>query len=171
MFRQILLYSLYNVVYNLFFHPLAGFPGPKLAAITRLHYIKNLLTGRLPFKNLELHKQYGGIVRIAPNELSLNTAEGWKDVYGQRLGKPEMPKNAFFYGTTSSGSEGLLASSRERHGPLRRLVSHGFSEKALRLQEVLIQQYCDLLMKRLREDCRGGTKMVDMVKWYNVSLS
>lgn len=161
--------------------------------MTRLPYIRNLLNGQLPFTNLELHKRYGGVVRIAPDELSFNTAEGfvnqwakpfrcliqvltllsicfrWKDIYGNRVGKPEMAKNVLFYATTSSGSVGLFGSTRDRHGPLRRLVSHGFSEKALRLQELLIQQYCDLLMKRLRENCKDGTEMIDMVSWYNVS--
>jgi hypothetical protein len=63
----------------------------------------------------------------------------------------------------------FIGSTRDRHGPLRRLVSHGFSERALREQEPLIQSYCDLLMKRLYEHSKGGTEMVDMVQWYNVS--
>ena len=49
-------------------------------------------------------------------------------------------------------------------------MSHGFSEKALREQEPLIQEYCDLLMKRFYESCDNGTKMVDMVEWYNVRI-
>ena len=47
-------------------------------------------------------------------------------------------------------------------------MSHGFSEKALREQEPLIQSYCDLLMKQLYRHCDHGSKMVDIVKWYNV---
>ena len=87
-----------HAIYNLYFHPLSKFPGPKVAAITRLYYIKHALTGRLPFNNTKLHARYGGIVRIAPDELSLNTAEGWRDIYGNRIGKPEMPKDQMFYG-------------------------------------------------------------------------
>lgn len=164
-----MVYALYHVIYNLYFHPLSGFPGPKIAAATRLYYIKYLLTGRLPFNNTKLHKEYGGVVRIAPNELSLNIAEGWKDVYGTRPQKPEMTKNAHFYAAMASGSDSIIGSTRDRHGPLRRLVSHGFSEKALREQEPLIQTYCDLLMKRLYEHSKDGTEKVDMVQWYNVS--
>ena len=75
---KIVLYSIWHVVYNLFLHPLASFPGPKLAAVTQLHYIYYLLSGKLPFNNLKLHEKYGPIIRIAPNELSFNNAEGWK---------------------------------------------------------------------------------------------
>ena len=92
----------------MFFHPLASFPGPKIAAVTRLYYIKHLLTGRLPFNNAKLHEKYGGVVRIAPDELSFITAEAWRDIYGNRVGKPEMAKDVLFYATTSSGSVGLF---------------------------------------------------------------
>ena len=80
-----------------------------------------------------------------------------------------MKKNAHFYAAMSSGSASIIGSLRDRHGPLRRLVSHGFSERALREQEPLIQSYCDLLMKNLYEHSQGGNEMVDMVQWYNVS--
>ena len=165
-----MLYALFTVIYNLYFHPLARFPGPKIAAATRLYYLKHLLTGRLPFNNAKLHNKYGGVVRIAPNELSLNTAEGWKDVYGTRAGKAEMTKNAHFYAAMSSGSASIIGAKRDRHGSLRRLVSHGFSERALREQEPLIQSYCDLMLKRVYENCKGGSEMVDMVQWYNVGF-
>lgn len=96
---QAVLYTFCHAVYNLYFHPLSRFPGPKIAAITRLYYVKYCVSGRLPFNNTKLHAKYGGIVRIAPDELSLNTAEGWRDVYGNRHGKPEMPKDKLFYGS------------------------------------------------------------------------
>ena len=49
------------VVYRLFFHPLARFPGPKLAAITRLYegYYDFYKNGQYTFKIAELHKRYG----------------------------------------------------------------------------------------------------------------
>ena len=108
------LFTIFNAVYNLYFHPLAKFPGPKIAAITRVYYIKHLLTGRLPFTNTKLHAKYGSIVRIAPNELSFNSAEGWRDIYGNRIGKPEMSKDQLFYGTmelvrsTTSNTDDVL---------------------------------------------------------------
>jgi hypothetical protein len=51
------------VVYRLYFHPLAKFPGPKYAAISRWHefYYEVVLKGKFTFKVQELHKQYGGL--------------------------------------------------------------------------------------------------------------
>ena len=48
-------------VHRLFFHPLASFPGPKLAAITILYeaYYDVWKGGKYIFKINELHQRYG----------------------------------------------------------------------------------------------------------------
>lgn len=48
-------------VYRLFFDPLAKFPGPKLAAITRYYeaYYDVIQNGQYTYKIEQLHKQYG----------------------------------------------------------------------------------------------------------------
>lgn len=51
------------------------------------------------------------------------------------------------------------------HSRYRRLLSHAFSDKALREQEPLIKQYVDLLISRLHENAKNGAQ--DMVSWYN----
>ncbi|KAK8054878.1 cytochrome p450 domain-containing protein [Apiospora rasikravindrae] len=59
------------VFYRLFLDPLARFPGPKLAAISRWYeaYYDLVLGGKYTFKIADLHKQYGPIIRISPYEL------------------------------------------------------------------------------------------------------
>ena len=54
-------YLLGLVIYRLYFHPLAKFPGPKYAAISRWHefYYEVVKKGQFTFKVQELHKQYG----------------------------------------------------------------------------------------------------------------
>lgn len=49
------------IFYRLFLHPLAKFPGPKLAAITRYYeaYYDVVQNGQYTFKIAQLHKQYG----------------------------------------------------------------------------------------------------------------
>lgn len=49
------------VFYRLFLHPLARFPGPKLAAITRYYegYHDVVRNGQYTFRIAEMHKQYG----------------------------------------------------------------------------------------------------------------
>jgi hypothetical protein len=57
-----LFYAVCLVVYRLVFHPLAKFPGPKLAAATLWYefYYDVVKRGQFTFKIKELHDKYGG---------------------------------------------------------------------------------------------------------------
>lgn len=57
----VVLYYVTVALYRLFLHPLARFPGPKLAAVTQLYegYYDLYQSGQYTFKIAELHKQYG----------------------------------------------------------------------------------------------------------------
>ena len=68
----------FKTIYRLYFHPLAKFPGPKLAAVTTLYnaYYDILQSGLV--KHLpEMHKKYGPIIRVQPNELHIADLEGF----------------------------------------------------------------------------------------------
>ena len=63
-----LFYALIRVIYNLFFHPLSHFPGPRGAACTRwwLAYMELGKGVSLSTLRAELHQKYG-----TPSTLSL----------------------------------------------------------------------------------------------------
>lgn len=63
----VLVYSISLVFYRLFLHPLAKFPGPKLAAVTRYYegYYDVVKNGQYTFKIAELHREYGLSFEIA----------------------------------------------------------------------------------------------------------
>ena len=51
-----------RMVYRLTFHPLAKFPGPKLAGATNLYAASyDLVSGTYVFKLTELHARYGSL--------------------------------------------------------------------------------------------------------------
>jgi hypothetical protein len=54
-------YIVGNIIYQCYLSPLAKFPGPKLAAVTRLYevYYDVFKWGRYTFEIKEMHKQYG----------------------------------------------------------------------------------------------------------------
>ncbi|EKG16038.1 Cytochrome P450 [Macrophomina phaseolina MS6] len=58
----------------------------------------------------------------------------------------------------------MISASREDHSRQRRAFGYAFSERALREQEPLVQQYVDQLLSRLQE--KAG-QVVDLVRYYN----
>jgi hypothetical protein len=165
---QSTVYVVQRIIYNLYFHPLAKYPGPLLARCSQLWTVRNMLAGRQAFEVYKLHRKYGPVVRIAPSELVFESAEAWKDIYGIRPGRAEIPKDPIFYLNSAAGAESIIAAPAKQHSVLRRLLSHGFSERALREQVDIIQDYVDLLIARMRAESEKEPRS-DMVKWYNVS--
>lgn len=113
----------------------------------------------------ELHQKYGPVVRYAPNELSFIDPGIWKDVYGHRA--TDFTKQYAFYGSDPFGHPpGLIRSDNIAHARQRKLVSHAFSDKALRDQEQILKGYARLLISKLKETVARDGK-ADLVNWYN----
>ncbi|KAK4941421.1 hypothetical protein LTR10_018690 [Elasticomyces elasticus] len=161
-------YAICLVVYRLYFHPLAKFPGPKLNAISPLPGIYSLLRGRLPLDNKILHDKYGPVVRVSPNELAFNSAQAWEDIYGHRQGRPNMHKDPIHVGSVDPlpGASTLTMADDANHARQRRALAHSFSQKALLEQEPIIQGYVDKLIQSLRRMSNQQTEF-NMVNWLN----
>ena len=75
-----------------------------------------------------------------------------------------MGKDPVFRLHTPTGSQNILVADRETHVRQRRLLSHAFSEKALREQESILMMYVNKLMDQLSEICL--TSPLNLVAWY-----
>ena len=84
-------------IYNLYFHPLSGLPGPRLWAASRLPFIYHLLRGTLVKRERMLHEKYGGAIRVAPDEVSFATEEAWNDIYARRVGHKRPPRDSTLF--------------------------------------------------------------------------
>ncbi|KAG8158063.1 hypothetical protein KVR01_011824 [Diaporthe batatas] len=160
-------YVVITFTYNVLFHPLRSYPGPLLWRATRIPYHIKVLSGTLSIDMLDLHKKYGPVVRIAPNELAFANASAWKEILGHNPKGEECGKWVPFYRPVPEAPDNIISAERQKHGIIRRQLAHGFSDKSMREQEPIIRSYVDLLMKRLRENCAGGQKPVDMTAWFN----
>ncbi|KAK7398545.1 hypothetical protein QQX98_012093, partial [Neonectria punicea] len=158
-------YLLWSAIYNLFIHPLKRFPGPKSWAISRIPYTRSYLSGRGHKNFHKLHQKYGPVVRVAPDELSFTSAEAWKEIMGHR--KDSSDQNAKDIVFSKGFETTILGANREDHRRFRRILSSGFSAKAMQDQQPLMMKYVDLLLQRLHENCDDGKKALDLVSWYN----
>ncbi|ROT39091.1 cytochrome P450 76C2 [Sodiomyces alkalinus F11] len=69
------------VLYRLFLHPLASVPGPRWAAISSFWYAMQVRDGRMLVLGKTLHKKYGPVVRVAPNEVWFDSPEAFRVIY------------------------------------------------------------------------------------------
>lgn len=158
-------YILWIAVYNVFFHPLRAYPGPKLWAMTRLPYTRMFLSGDAHRRVLDLHRAYGPVVRVAPDTLSYSHPDAIKEIRGhRRAGRAEHGKDPVHMGHFR---DNILGAGRADHARFRRALAHGFSAQAMADQQPLIQGYVDAMVRRLREECDGGDRELDMVQWFN----
>ncbi|KAI1090682.1 putative toxin biosynthesis cytochrome P450 monooxygenase [Rostrohypoxylon terebratum] len=155
-------------IYNGFFHPLASVPGPFLYGASGLLLRWHQVSGREPFILAELHRKYGDIVRIAPNDISYINSESWNAIYGRHatLGahlERKLPKgpDLDFYGAL-----GLFSADGEDHARQRRQLAPAFSERALREQEPLIARYIDCAISRFSDNA-GAKRPIDLSSWFN----
>lgn len=166
------MYFLSRVIYNLFFHPLAKFPGPRSCAATCIPYIRAVITGALAQRVDAWHKKHGPVVRISPNELSFTDEAAWKSIYGIRHcsgSARQNRKDLRIYPPPVAKAPHILIADDETHARVRKLLAQPFSDASIRGQEGIIQKYVDLLMKRLREHSQDGNA-VDMGVWYNFTI-
>ncbi|KAI3340200.1 cytochrome P450 [Ustulina deusta] len=139
-------------IYSLYLHPLSAYPGPKLAAITRMPYWIACLKGDQVRWLAKLHSQYGSVVRFGPDDLSYTDGRAWRDICLVPKGKKENAKEVGFHAPSANGVPNIVCQNDiAHHARLRRALLPAFSERALNAQEPLLQKYADLVIARSRE--------------------
>jgi cytochrome P450 len=85
----------------------------------------------------DLHKKYGGVVRIGPDEVSFTDVGAINEILG--LTSPFM--KAPIYDSMSVKPPGIFSlRDKEQHRERRRLLSHAFSQSNLYKAEPLITE-------------------------------
>jgi cytochrome P450 len=147
---------------------LRHFPGPIFCTISKFPAFYLAWTGKkVPFLEL-VHRQYGDIVRIDPDELSIIGADVWKDTHGRfsRSGntKGPLPKHWNKSVHSPNGVYNLFDVPEAEHARMRKLFNPAFSERALRKQQPIFQGYADQLISKLRSHL---DEEIDLVRMFN----
>ncbi|KAK4937367.1 hypothetical protein LTR10_021976 [Elasticomyces elasticus] len=124
---SLVVYAVGYVVYQVWLHPLANFPGPFLGKFTEWNTILPSVRGESTRTRHAWSLEYGDVVRIGPNELLFGGIESVKDIYGQ-TSNPCLKDPDFYRGFTVTGANNVLnAMERVEHARIRRLLSHAFA--------------------------------------------
>jgi hypothetical protein len=177
-------YFVVRAVYRVTFHPLVRFPGPKLRAISHLPHAFSGKQGRQPYDVRELHKKYGPVVRICPNQLSFITPSSWEDIHGHAATK-KLLKYGYF--KVRPDAQPMLTTSGDEHTVRNRIVisfshkkgnllklnllqrqrsafAHGFSQRAISDQESTLAAHVDNLVNMLEQKIKQDNTF-DVGEW------
>lgn len=92
----VVLHVVWNIIFNIYLHPLSSCPGPLICKISRIPYWISTFRGRQIYFMKGLHDKYGPVLRFSPNELSFTNAQAWKDICAFQKGRPENLKAPSF---------------------------------------------------------------------------
>lgn len=154
------------IIYRLTLHPLAKYPGPPLAKITDIYLAYYAYKGSRHLAFQRAHEKYGLYVRMGPNFLSINTATGLKTIYGFRA---NVKKADFYTAFPASKATVNVHSSIDKmqHARKRRVMSHAFSDQAIKSLEKYIlanvRQGCRILAEKTGQN--GEKKSGDGKEW------
>lgn len=137
------------IIYRLYFHPLAKYPGPLLARITDWHPFYHSAIGDRHLEFYRTHQKYGKFVRFGPNRMSINSNTALKDIYGF---KANIGKSPIYQVSSDYMHETNTVTARDKkvHGRKKRVLSQALSDSAMRAMEDhilhVVRKFCECLI-------------------------
>ncbi|CAG9986859.1 unnamed protein product [Clonostachys byssicola] len=193
--RQLLLLVIVGVIaqaiYDLKFHPLAKFPGPKIAAVSNVWWAFHSISGRYPWvieDNLKRYgkyfalsifyiKQYdpnyisGDVIRIAPNELVFITPQAAKDIYLAQQNHLESFVQVG-YDALDTGDNGITGEPNPaRHREIAKRLAPAFSNRNLIAKEPTIQKHMDQFIQKMEQLQGSNIEFRQWSDWLALDLS
>ncbi|VUC27395.1 unnamed protein product [Clonostachys rosea] len=137
-----------TITRRLFFSPLAKFPGPNIAAISGFWNANEGRLGRASKTRKALHDKYqSDIIRIGPNELSVNSVDAIDRLYGK-----DYKRGTFAPVFNISGGENLVTlRDNKLHSVWRRMWMKAFSKDKFSDYAQRVQRHADKAIRLLHE--------------------
>ena len=149
-------HAFFTILYRAYLHPLAHFPGPRFSAISYLHeiYWDVYKRGRFFHKIRDMHKQYGPIVRINPDELHILDPSAYDSLYVEKWAKHPPPALAVGAGAMAGTVSSAL------HKKRRAAFNPFFSKASINGRIGAVQNKVEKLCDRLTAANEKGEVVV-----------
>ncbi|KAH6658877.1 cytochrome P450 family protein [Truncatella angustata] len=141
-------------------NPLSSVPGPFWAKWSNLWLVYHCRKGHIHRKMIEVHKKYGTLVRVGPNEVSTADIESLKTIYGAGN---DFRKSDWYSVWQGSRKWDLFSERNEDiHRSQRRLVSHIYSLSSMKKLEPYVDNAITFFLTKL--STMEGQR-IDVNKW------
>ena len=162
---SLLCYLIGLIVYRLYFHPLAKFPGPKLAALTFWYeyYYDVHQKGRFTWQIKALHEQYGPVIRINPYELHIDDPDFYEEIYTNNARRRD--KHLWWAHVDGEGKDMFQTMNHDLHRSRKGPVSPFFSKRSVMALEPLIWEKTTKLVHRFMK-AMEGSEVLDLSAAY-----
>ncbi|KAI0194578.1 putative cytochrome P450 [Astrocystis sublimbata] len=152
-------------IYRFWLHPLSKFPGPKIAAFTTLYEAYFDLIhkggGQFAFKIKQLHQKYGPIVRIGPNEVHIDDASFYNEVYSNHTAARPIDKLEKYRHRFGMPEALISTVDGETHRIRRTAISGFFSKQHITSLNKTAQDVVMRISNRLSSEYRGTGKVIN----------
>jgi hypothetical protein len=136
-----------RALYRKYASPLRKYPGPWLASMTRLWKVISTASTHTHLEHIELHRKYGPVVRIAPNEVSVSSPEAARTLLsaGKRFYKTK------FYGVfPPPENPDIFTEYREDvHAMKKKVANVPYSMAAMQQLSPFIDDTIEVLVQKL----------------------
>ena len=155
-----------RLVSNKFRSGLRQIPGPHLAAFTRLWRFVDVCRGQAHLTEVELHRKYGKMVRIAPNKVSISDPAVIPVIYNL---KESFTKSGFYPLQQAAYEKKFQPNIFSTRDPqinrdFKRAVGHEHTQNFILKMEDRIDDCAHLLFSRLAAEINAG-KPINLGEW------
>ncbi|KAJ5389697.1 Cytochrome P450 E-class group I [Penicillium cataractarum] len=152
------------IVYARVFHPLARFPGPFWASVSRAWIVRSVIRGNPHETQRLLHAKYGRIVRIAPNELAISDPEAIKTIYGVNSGFTKTDFYLAFRAPYTRYPDHFTSTDEKVHAQRRRIVNGVYNMQSILQSEPYVNKCTDVLLQKFG-DFADSKSSIDLLEW------
>ncbi|CAN9310654.1 unnamed protein product [Alternaria alternata] len=150
------------IIYGCYLHPLAHVPGPFLAKFSPIWGMRALYRMKFNSDLQALHKRYGPVVRIAPNEVSFATFEAETTIYAKQEDGRFSKAGTFltlFSDLVLNAPTLITIPDPALHKRLHKVIQQAFTPQALASQEPIQKLHIERAMPDFDEIAVNGTEI------------
>jgi len=166
-YATVLIIILADVILTKYRKGLRNVPGPFIASFSNFWKLRAVWNQNMHIENMRVHEDYGPIVRIGPNHVSVSDPQSLRTIYGVQN---VFPKSAFYPLAEAIYNGRFLPTlftteSNEYHMHMKRGAAKAFTMDVVIGLEGFADKCISKLISRLREVSDGGKNPINPIDW------